>query len=104
MSDKLFLLQSQKKSTSHVLHLILSVITGGLWLIVWFCVAMSNKSHNNRIQGDMNRFFSYKAQGMSDVEAYQHEAKEIAENKKLKLRAFMVIAALVFILYMINHQ
>lgn len=103
MSDKLFLLQSQKKSTSHVLHLILSVITGGLWLIVWFCVAMSNKSHNNRIQGDMNRFFSYKAQGMSDVEAYQHEAKEIAEHKKLKLRAFLVIGGLV-LLYLISRH
>lgn len=103
MSDKLFLLQSQKKSTSHVLHLILSVITGGLWLIVWFCVAMSNKSHNNRIQGDMNRFFSYKAQGMSDAEAYQQEARDTAEKKKLQMRAFIVIAALVFVLYLINH-
>lgn len=103
MSDKLFLLQSQKKSTSHVLHLILSVITGGLWLIVWFCVAVSNKSHNNRIQGDMNRFFSYKAQGMSDVEAYQQEARDIADKKKLQMRAFIVIAALVIVLYLINH-
>lgn len=51
----------------------------------------------------MNRYFSYKAQGMSDVEAYQQEAKEVAEQKKLKLRAFIVIGAIVFVLYLINH-
>jgi len=25
-----------RKGTSHILHLILSILTAGLWLIVWF--------------------------------------------------------------------
>lgn len=41
---------SQKKQTSHILHLLLSIITGGLWLIVWLLVASSNSSHNKRIE------------------------------------------------------
>ncbi len=28
--------------TNHILHLILSIVTAGLWLIVWLFVAMSN--------------------------------------------------------------
>jgi hypothetical protein len=43
------LLLSQKKQTNHVLHLLLSIVTGGLWLIVWLLVADSNKRHNRRI-------------------------------------------------------
>ncbi len=31
-------------STSHVLHLILSLITFGVWVIIWFIVAASNNS------------------------------------------------------------
>ena len=33
---------SQKKNTSHVLHLLLSIITGGLWIPVWVLCALSN--------------------------------------------------------------
>ena len=40
---------SQKKSTMHILHLILSVITGGLWVIVWIIVAISNSNENRKI-------------------------------------------------------
>lgn len=31
-------------STSHVLHLILSVLTAGFWLIAWFLIAQNNAS------------------------------------------------------------
>jgi hypothetical protein len=40
---------SKKKKTSHVLHLLLSVITAGFWLIVWILVAISNASENSSI-------------------------------------------------------
>jgi hypothetical protein len=42
-------LLSKKKKTSHVLHLLLSVITAGLWIIIWLLVAASNGSENRRI-------------------------------------------------------
>jgi hypothetical protein len=34
---------------SHVLHLLLSVITAGLWLLVWFFVALSHRNERNKI-------------------------------------------------------
>lgn len=40
---------SKKKKTSHVLHLLLSVITAGIWVIIWILVAASNGSENRRI-------------------------------------------------------
>ena len=31
-------------STSHILHLLMSIITAGLWIIIWVIVAMSNST------------------------------------------------------------
>jgi hypothetical protein len=31
---------AERPGTNHILHLILSLITGGLWLIVWIGVAI----------------------------------------------------------------
>jgi len=31
----------RRKGTNHLLHLILSILTGGLWIIVWIIAAMS---------------------------------------------------------------
>ncbi len=42
-------LQQQKKQTSHILHLLLSLLTGGLWLIIWLWCGVANSSHNGKI-------------------------------------------------------
>lgn len=34
----------ESPSTSHVLHLLLSIITFGFWLPIWLLVAMNNRS------------------------------------------------------------
>ncbi|WP_156827033.1 zinc-ribbon domain-containing protein [Geopsychrobacter electrodiphilus] len=46
---------SKKKKTSHILHLILSVITGGLWIIIWVLVAISNSSDNSKIESQIKK-------------------------------------------------
>ena len=48
-------LLSKKKSTSHVLHLILSLITVGFWVPVWFIVALSNSIENRRIDREVGK-------------------------------------------------
>lgn len=35
--------------TAHILHLILSILTGGLWVVVWLIVAISNASQRASI-------------------------------------------------------
>lgn len=40
---------SKRKNTSHVLHLLLSIITGGLWIFVWIICALSNSIENRKI-------------------------------------------------------
>lgn len=40
---------SNKKKTSHVLHLLLSIITAGVWIIGWILFALSNHMENARI-------------------------------------------------------
>jgi len=34
--------KAEAKETSHILHLFLTVITGGIWSIMWLMCAMSN--------------------------------------------------------------
>lgn len=36
------------KSTSHVLHFVLTFFTGGLWLIVWILCALNNSQSNKK--------------------------------------------------------
>jgi len=49
-TDNRIFYQLQKRKTSHVLHLILSVITFGLWIPVWILVAISNAMHNGQME------------------------------------------------------
>lgn len=39
----------QNAQTNHILHLLLTVITGGLWLAVWLIVAINNSSKRKKI-------------------------------------------------------
>lgn len=48
-------LLSKKKSTSHVLHLILSLITLGFWVPVWIIVTLSNSIENRRIDREVGK-------------------------------------------------
>jgi hypothetical protein len=48
MNEKLFVLASQKKTTNHVLHLLLCIPTFGLWLIVWLQVVTASTMHGYR--------------------------------------------------------
>ena len=44
---EMFMQLSNKKSTSHVLHLILSIISCGIWLPIWLLVVLSNSIENS---------------------------------------------------------
>ena len=48
-------LLSQKRRTSHLAHIILSVITAGIWLPVYILVVVSNRLENNRIDRKLMR-------------------------------------------------
>ena len=37
------------KSTSHILHLILTIVTGGFWIIIWILCALLNGQHNRKL-------------------------------------------------------
>lgn len=97
MNEQIFVLNSQKKNTNHILHLILSLLTMGLWLIVWLIVAISNNSHNKRIQGQMNHVLSYKVQGLSDVEAYRNVQEDREKHAAIKRKAIFVIGVVILV-------
>lgn len=40
---------SKRKKTSHILHLLLSILTGGLWIFIWIICALSNSIENRKI-------------------------------------------------------
>lgn len=40
----------QKYRTSHLLHLVLSIITAGLWVPVWLLVTISNANERQKAE------------------------------------------------------
>lgn len=42
--------------TNHILHLLLSLITGGLWLIIWFAVAYGNRAAARKAEKEIQEF------------------------------------------------
>lgn len=97
MNDELFLLANQKKSTNHVLHLILSLCTGGVWVIVWILVANSNNRHNSAIDKKMNSIAEHKVVGQADTEG-NHSAPS-GDEYKLKVM-LVVVAVIILIVYL----
>ena len=48
-AEKAANLLAAKKSVNHILHAILTVLTFGLWGIVWLCCFASASQHNGKI-------------------------------------------------------
>lgn len=42
------------RTTWHFLHAILTILTGGFWIVVWLCCWASNNQYNARL--DRQRF------------------------------------------------
>ena len=57
-------LQQRKKKTSHVLHLLLSVLTGGVWLIIWALCSIANASQNSKIDKEIEQVQTMQMQQM----------------------------------------
>lgn len=49
MQSTIIRLEMSKKKTNHILHLILSLLTGGLWIAIWLLVGISNSLENSRL-------------------------------------------------------
>lgn len=99
MNEQIFVLSSQKKTTNHILHLLLCIPTFGLWLIVWAFVASSNNRHNAKIQAQMNHILDYKMQGLSDGEAYQRIRLDKANADVYRGRVIFVLLVVVFLYF-----
>lgn len=54
------LLEMRKHKTSHVLHLILSILTAGLWVFVWILCAISNSIENAKLDRQINKLLACK--------------------------------------------
>jgi hypothetical protein len=52
MNNEIFVLQAKLAAaeTNHILHLILSVLTFGIWVVVWILVTLNNKLKRNSIR------------------------------------------------------
>lgn len=58
MNNAALLLEMRKKKTSHVLHLILSILTAGVWLFVWWICALSNAWENHKLDKQINKILA----------------------------------------------
>ncbi len=101
MNDELFLLANQKRNTNHVLHLILTICTGGFWVIVWLLVANSNNRHNDAINRKMSRIVGHSAAGINDTSGREPASSEDPHRAKVIL---VVVATIAMVVYLIAHH
>ena len=47
--------EKRKYETSHAVHFLATLFTGGLWLIPWIFIALNNKSHRTGIEMRINK-------------------------------------------------
>ncbi|UFP98427.1 hypothetical protein [Pseudomonas fitomaticsae] len=99
MNEKLFVLTTQKKKTNHILHVIMTVLTGGLWLIVWGITMCSNDSHNKKLDKQINQIMHYKTQGLSDTDTYKQIKNDQLSSDVLQGRVIFVILVVVFLYF-----
>lgn len=89
MNEQIFVLTTQKKTTNHILHLLLCIPTFGLWLLVWGVTMRSNDSHNRNIDRQISQIMDYKVQGLSDVETYRRVKSDDAASKSRSDQIFV---------------
>ena len=99
MNEKLFVLTTQKKKTNHILHVIMTVLTGGLWLLVWGIAMRSNDSHNKKLDKQINQIVHYKTKGLSDNETYKQIRSDELNSKVLQGRVMFVVLVVVFLYF-----
>lgn len=99
MNEKLFVLTTQKKNTNHILHVIMTVLTGGLWLIVWGLTMRSNDSHNKKLDRQINQIMHYKTQGLSDADTYKQIKVDKANSDVIQGRVIFVVLVVVFLYF-----
>ncbi len=52
-TDERILRELQHRDTNHLLHLVASIFTGGLWIIPWVIISQLNSSHNRKVDGGL---------------------------------------------------
>lgn len=99
MNEKLFVLTTQKKKTNHILHVIMTVLTGGLWLIVWGLTMRSNDAHNKKLDKQINQIMLYKTQGLSDNETYKQIRSDELNSEVFHGRVIFAVLVVVFLYF-----
>lgn len=99
MNEKLFVLANQKMNTNHILLVIMTVLTGGLWLIVRGITMRSNDSHNKILDKQINQIMHHKTQGMSDTDTYQQIKNDQLNSDVLQGRVIFLILVVVFLYF-----
>ena len=99
MNEKLFVLTTQKKNTNHILHVIMTVLTGGLWLIVWGLTIRINDAHNKKLDKQINQIMLYKTQGLSDTDTYKQIKNDQLNADVLQGRVIFGVLVVVFLYF-----
>jgi cytochrome c biogenesis protein CcdA len=55
MNDNELIIRIRQHETSHVVHLLLSLISAGLWIPVWILITLSNSLERGRLMRQLRK-------------------------------------------------
>ena len=58
LNEEVALLENKMVETNHILHLLLSIVTFGLWLFIWVAITIGNIWENRSIENKLERLRS----------------------------------------------
>lgn len=88
---------ASQKNMNYILHVIMTVLAGGLWLIVWGITIRSNDSHNKKLDQQINQIMHYKSHGLSDVDTYKQIKVGKVNSDVIECRVIFVVLVVMFV-------
>jgi len=49
-AERIMIYELKKEKTNHLLHLFLSFMTGGIWIVAWAVIANENAAKNKKLR------------------------------------------------------
>lgn len=62
----------EKEKTNDILHAIISLLTGGMWLLFWLIISLNNGRKRNKLEGKIDK----SRQEIINIEGLIDELKE----------------------------
>ena len=90
-------LELQDKKVNHILHFLLSIVTAGIWIIVWILITLSVGSEKNALKKKLKELYEIKEnklENAQEIKKTKINTPNLDEKDKVELKNLMELKEL----------